>query len=113
MAAKSASPKPDNPNFHPENYAYPHCREQHVWQPYDAVIDKKLKKGFRIRVCKVCTMKVHTVIDLDPVSLDYGRVIERHYHYPRDYQIKGGINWHDRGLLVVQNFMNELRREVD
>ena len=103
------TPKPNNPNFHPEHYPYPHCREQHVWEPYDAAIDKKARKGYRIRQCKNCAMKIHTVIELDPVSLDYGRVLKRYYHQPQGYHIKGGIDWHDRALLVAMNFMAELQ----
>jgi len=113
MAAKKPAkkPVPNNPYFHPEDYPFPHCREQHVWRPHDAVHDTKLKKGFRIRVCENCDMKIHTIMELDPTSDDYGRVIDRRYIQPKGYRIKGGIDWHDRALLIAQIFFTELRRE--
>jgi hypothetical protein len=109
MAKKTLrSPRPNNPHFDPAAYAFPGCREQHIWKPRGAVHDLKAKKGFRIRECENCGMKVHTILQLDPASPDYGRTIDRRYSPPKGYKIKGGIDWHDRALLMAQIFMGEV-----
>jgi hypothetical protein len=94
-------------------YPYTHCREQHVWEPYDGAIDKKAKRGYRIQRCVNCPTKKHSVINLDPKDYEnYGRTVSNSYRYPTDYHITGGIASRERGLIRVHNFMAELTKEI-
>lgn len=93
--------------FSAAEYAYPVCREQHVWKPYDGTIDEKAKLAYRVQVCENCPTKKHSVISLR--TADYGQFDRTsRYSYPEDYQVTGGLTKGDKGRLRARNFFEEL-----
>lgn len=92
--------------FNPAEYAYPVCREQHVWKPYDGTVDEKAKVAYRVQVCDNCPTKKHSVISLR--NADYGQLDSTRYSYPEDYQVPGGLDKRDKGRLRARNFFEEL-----
>lgn len=93
--------------FDPSSYAYPVCREQHVWKPYDGTIDEKTKLAYRVQVCENCPTKKHSVISLR--NADYGQLDRSsRYSYPEDYQVAGGLDRAGKGRLRARNFFEEL-----
>jgi hypothetical protein len=107
MAAKK---KTDQHKFDVKSYPYTICREQHVWEPYDGVIDNKAKLGYRIQKCAHCPTKRHTIISLR--IGDYGDTLSSSYRYPKDYRIVGGITATERGQIRAHNFLGELNGQV-
>lgn len=103
MAKKSNKP---NLKFDVQSYPYLDCREQHVWVPYNAVIDEKKKLGFRIQKCANCPTKRHTIISLRVAN--YGDTLSSSYRYPKDYRIEGGITGRERSLIRAHNFLGQL-----
>lgn len=97
-----ATPKKFNVN----GYAYPECREQHVWTPYDGTIDEKQKVAFRVQKCANCPTKRHQVLSMR--QADYGQTIRSHYLYPDDYRVPGGLDKYDKGRLRMRNFLEEI-----
>lgn len=103
MAAKKK--KPAEHKFNVESYPYTICREQHVWVPYDAVIDNVKKLGYRIQRCDNCPTKRQTIISLR-VS-NGGATLSTSYRYPDDYRIPGGVTPAERGQIRLYNFLAE------
>jgi hypothetical protein len=93
-------------SFDVKVYPYAECREQHAWKPYDGVIDKRAKRAYRIQKCDNCSTKRHVILSM--AAADYGEVISRSYHYPKGYQVTGGIDHRDRGLIRMHNFLADL-----
>lgn len=94
------------PTFDVNTYPYLDCREQHVWEPYDGVIDKQAKLAYRIQKCAHCPMRRHTLISMR--AHDYGDVVSRSYRPPKDYRIPGGLDHRDRGRIRMANFLREI-----
>lgn len=94
--------------FDVATYPYTLCREQHVWQPYDAAIDQKAKVGYRIQKCANCPVKKHSVVSLRPG--DRGFLIKNpRYAYPVDYRVAGGISRDTKGAIRAYNFLQEFQ----
>jgi hypothetical protein len=87
MAAKK---KTDQHKFDVKSYPYTICREQHVWEPYDGVIDNKAKLGYRIQKCAHCPTKRHTIISLR--IGDYGDTLSSSYRYPQGLPHRGAAS---------------------
>lgn len=101
-----ATNKPDKTHkFNVKTYPYTQCREQHIWMPYNAAIQKKL--AYQIQKCANCPMRRHRVISLR--AHDYGTILSRSYRPPKDYRITGGVTANERGQIRVHNFMSEMQ----
>jgi hypothetical protein len=110
MADKKKTPLPKRISI--ENYPYTECREQHVWQPYDGVLDHKAGLAFRVQKCAHCPTRKHSVYSLR--KADYGQMVHAsHYSYPKDYRIAGGMDKADRGYIRMHNFLQEVEAFPD
>lgn len=101
-----------NPHLNLEDYPYLRCREHHYWRPYDGVLDLKARRGYRVEMCEYCGTKKTTVFILDARREDY-RSRRSSYRHPRDYRLPGGLDSHDRSLVVLENFIEELESLTD
>lgn len=91
-----------------ESYPYTECREQHIWQPYDGVLDHKVGLAFRVQKCANCPTRKHSMYSLR--KSDYGQMVKpSHYSYPKDYRIEGGLDKADRGHIRMHNFLLEIQ----
>jgi hypothetical protein len=103
MAKASTAKK----KFNPKTYPYPECREQHTWKPYDGTIDDKAQRAYRVQRCRFCGTKRHSVLSTHPDNA--GQLVKPStYVYPDDYQVEGGLDKRDRGLIRFHNFLEEM-----
>lgn len=108
MAVKKQPPKvPLHKRINIEAYPYVECREQHKWLFYDGVQNYKVGIAFRTQKCANCPTKRHSQLSLR--KADRGQLVKPStYSYPDDYQVPGGLDKADRGLIRMHNFLAEI-----
>lgn len=107
-AARKLKAVPSSPDL--ATYPYPECREKHDFQAYEGWIDDQRRMAHRIQRCPRCgTFKKSWL------STKEGRegmlLKASSYTYPKDrgYQVPGGLDARDLGVLRMANFMRELK----